>query len=253
MSLNSFNKQRVVVVGGGTGIGEGIARAFARFGCKVIIGGRREEVLAEAASSIKEDVSASGMSPHIEAHKIDVADRESVGSFFEFAFAQLAEIDVLVNAAGINISKRTMSNMDPAEWDKVIAVNATGAYNVMHAVLPKMRERQDGLIINISSVAGKRALTLGGVAYCSSKFAMTALGTIAGNEEAPNGVRVTNIYPGEVETPLLKQRAVYPSEEHRATMLQPEDIAQMVVSIANLPKRAHVPELVIKPLVQEYV
>ena len=82
---------------------------------------------------------------------------------------------------------------------------------------------------------------------------MTALGTAVGNEEAANGIRVTNIYPGEVNTSILDQRATPPSPEQRAKMVQPQDIADVVLTICSLPARAHVPELVIKPLVQEYV
>jgi NADP-dependent 3-hydroxy acid dehydrogenase YdfG len=145
-----------------------------------------------------------------------------------------------------------MSEMTPEQWDQVMQVNATGGYNAMYSVLPHMRERGDGLIVNISSVAGKRALTLGGIAYCASKFAMTALGTAVGNEDAPNGIRITNVYPGEVETPLLENRPAPVSAERRATMLQPADVAAMVLAIAALPPRAHVPEIVIKPTVQEY-
>ena len=122
----------------------------------------------------------------------------------------------------------------------------------MHAVLPAMRARRSGVIINISSIAGKRALTLGGVAYCASKFAMTALGTNVGNEVAADGVRVTNVYPGEVNTPILDNRPEPVSEERKAAMVQPEDFAELVVAIANLHPRAHVPDITIKPTVQEF-
>jgi NADP-dependent 3-hydroxy acid dehydrogenase YdfG len=108
-------------------------------------------------------------------------------------------------------------------------------------------------VVNISSVAGKRALEIAGVAYCASKFALTALGTAVANEVAPDGVRITNIYPGEVNTPLLDQRPQPVSADRRAAMLQPEDIGQVVALLATLPPRAHVPELVIKPLGQNWV
>jgi NADP-dependent 3-hydroxy acid dehydrogenase YdfG len=158
----------------------------------------------------------------------------------------------LVNSAGVNIKNRTMSKMQPEQWDQMLAINATGAYNCMYAVLPQMRQRRDGLIINISSISGKRAMDLGGIAYCASKFAMTALGTAVGLEEAHNGIRVTNVYPGEVDTPILAQRPQPVSDQRRAAMLQPEDVATLVITIAGLPPRAHVSELVIKPIVQAY-
>jgi NADP-dependent 3-hydroxy acid dehydrogenase YdfG len=96
-------------------------------------------------------------------------------------------------------------------------------------------------------------LTLGGVAYAASKFAMTALGTIVGNEEAPNGIRVTNIYPGEVNTPILDDRPEPVSDERKAVMVQPEDFAELIVAIVGLHPRAHVSEMVLKPTVQEFV
>ena len=116
-----------------------------------------------------------------------------------------------------------------------------------------MRERHDGLIINICSISGVRALSLGGIAYCASKFAMAALSTAVGNEEAPNGVRVTTIHPGEVNTPILEKRPTPVPEERKAIMVQPEDIGAMVVTIAQLPGHTHVPELIVKPLYQEFV
>jgi NADP-dependent 3-hydroxy acid dehydrogenase YdfG len=119
-------------------------------------------------------------------------------------------------------------------------------------VLPQMRERRDGLIVNISSISGKRAAAIGGVAYNASKFAMAALGISVANEEAANNIRITTIYPGEVDTPILEHRPQPVSAERRAKMLLPEDVADLVVAIAKLPARAHVPELIIKPTGQEY-
>lgn len=241
----TLQEKNVVVTGGGTGIGLAIAVALARQGCRTVIAGRREEKLREAADSAPGDAS-------LICHPMDVADRDSVNTFFAWADKELGKIDILVNSAGVNIKNRTMAEMTPEQWDQVLAVNATGAYNCMYSVLPQMRERKDGLIINISSIAGKRAYALGGVAYCASKFAMTALGTAVSNEDNQNGIRVTNIYPGEVETPILDNRPVPVDAEHRARILQPEDLASLVVTIAQLPPRAHVPEMVIKPTLQEY-
>jgi NADP-dependent 3-hydroxy acid dehydrogenase YdfG len=235
-----------LVTGGGTGIGLGIARALSAEGCRVAIAGRREQPLREAAQQHCGD-------PVLLFHTVDVADRDSVIALFQWADQQLGHIDILVNSAGLNIKNRTMAEMRPEQWDQVLAANATGAYNCTHAVLPQMRARRDGLIINISSIAGKRASALGGVAYAASKFAMAALGTAVANEENKNGIRVTNVYPGEVNTPILDNRPTPVSDEHKAAILQPEDVAALVVTIACLPPRAHVAELIIKPTRQEYV
>jgi NADP-dependent 3-hydroxy acid dehydrogenase YdfG len=146
-----------------------------------------------------------------------------------------------------------MEKLDPADWDTIVAVNATGTYNCIHAVLPSMRERRTGLIVNISSVAGLRALTLAGPAYCASKFAATALGTAVSQEVKDDGVRVTNIYPGEVDTPILDQRPEPVPAERKAIMVHPEDIAAMVVAVAKLPPHVQVPDLTITPLYQNFV
>lgn len=234
-----------LVTGGGTGIGEACALALAEAGCRVAIAGRREDKLKAVADKYAGE-------PNIIFHTVDVADRNSVSDLVDWATRELGQIDIFLNSAGINVANRAMSVLDPADWDRLIQVNATGAYNCMHAVLPQMRERKDGVIINVSSISGLRSGVLGGVAYNASKFAMTALGTCVGIEERDNGIRITNVYPGEVETPILDNRPVPVSAEHRARILQPEDIAAMVVAVAQLPPRAHVPDIVIKPTTQEF-
>lgn len=234
-----------LITGGGTGIGEAIALEFARQGCRVGIAGRREEPLRAAAARHAEE-------PRISWCAADVADRGSCERLFAWAARELGPIHILINSAGVNIVKRTMAELSTEDWDLLMAVNVTGAFHCMRLALPQMRERRDGLIVNISSIAGKRASVLGGVAYSASKFAMTALGGTVALEEARHGIRVTTVFPGEVETPILERRPVPVTAEHRARILQPEDVAAAVLMIAELPPRAHVPELIIKPTSQDY-
>lgn len=242
----NLNGKIVAITGGGTGIGAGIARGLALAGANVTVGGRRTGPLEQLAASVDSPLP-------IRTHAIDVAENDSITAFFNDIRENVGPVDILVNSAGVNITKRTMSEMDPDEWDRVLRINATGAYRCMHEVLAAMRDRRDGLIINISSVAGKRAISLGGVVYCASKFAMSAMGTAVANEVRHEGVRVTNVYPGEVNTPILDRRPVPVSDEHRESILQPEDIADVVLTICRLPPRACVPEIVIKPTTQEWV
>ena len=244
--MNQLQGKKVAVIGGGTGIGAGIARELAMAGAAVSVGGRRHEPLEALSEATSSPVK-------IRTHRIDVADNASIEAFFQDFCDNIGAVDILVNSAGINIAKRTMAEMDPDEWDRVLRINATGAYRCMHQVLPAMRDRRDGLVVNISSVAGKRAISLGGVVYCASKFAMTAMGTAVANEVRHEGVRITNVYPGEVNTPILDNRPVAVSQEHKESILQPEDIAGIVLSICLLPPRACVPEIVIKPTTQEWV
>ncbi len=235
----------VAITGGGTGIGAGIAKELALAGCRVIIGGRREEPLRKLADSVT--------SPHpIHCKTLDVAENDSIRDFFKEVRDTFGSVDILVNSAGINIQNRTMASLDPDDWDRVMRINATGAFRCILEVLPAMRARRDGLVINISSVAGKRAIQLGGVVYCASKFAMTALGTAISNEVREEGVRITNVYPGEVNTPILDSRPTPVTQAHKDAILQPDDIAGLIVSICRLPARACVPEIVIKPTIQEW-
>jgi NADP-dependent 3-hydroxy acid dehydrogenase YdfG len=246
MPAKSLSSKTALITGGGSGIGLGTAVALAHEGCRVAIAGRRLEVLKAGAATWTGQ-------PPILFQACDVGDRADVERLFAWTQKQLGRIDILVNAAGVNLKSRMMANMAPQDWDRVLTINATGVYNTMYAVLPQMRERRDGVIINISSISGKRAAALGGVAYNASKFAVAALGISVANEEAANNIRITTIYPGEVDTPILEFRPQPVSDERRAKMLLPEDVADIVVAIAKLPPRAHVPELIIKPTTQEYV
>ena len=126
-----------VITGGATGIGQAIATAFAQEGCRVVIAGRRADKLLRAASAWTGQ-------PAILTRTVDVADRASVSELFRWAQETLGRVDILVNNAGINTPKRTMADMPPETWDEVMAINATGTYNCMHAVLPMMRAARTG-------------------------------------------------------------------------------------------------------------
>ena len=217
---------------------------LAREGAKVVVAGRRQAKL--------DGVAGQG-DGNIISHTVDVAERESVKTLFDWVGNQFSQLHLLVNCAGANVPRRSMSELAPADWDKLMTINATGAFNCMHYALPLMRPHKTGLVINISSTSGKRAAPLGGVAYNASKFAMAALGTSASEDERENGIRVTTIFPGEVDTPILDSRPVPPSAEHRAKILKPADIADITLAIAKLPPLAHVPELVIKPIGQSFI
>ncbi len=230
----------VLVAGGAGGIGLGIAKGFAAEGCRVALADADEEALAKAAKE------ASGDMKFLQ-RTCDITNREQVSQLFQWLGKELGPIDILVNSAGINVSNRMMSNIDPTDFDRVMEVNTTGTFNCIYEALPLMRQKGSGLIVNIVSLAGKRAMLLAGMPYCVSKFATGALGTFINLEESTNGIKVTNIYPGETNTPIVDKRPTPPPPEKRAQMLQPEDIAACVVAVAKLPPRAVVPELVITP------
>jgi NAD(P)-dependent dehydrogenase (short-subunit alcohol dehydrogenase family) len=235
-----LNGKIVLVIGGAGGIGLGIARALAAEGCKLALADTNKEALADAVKT------AGGEFPCI-SRSCDITDREQVSKLFEWLDSELGPVDILVNSAGINIGDRMMSNINPDDFDRVMKINTTGTFNCIYAALPVMRRKGSGLIVNIVSLAGKRAMLLAGMPYCVSKFATSALGTFVNLEECGNGIKVTNIYPGETNTPIIDKRPSPPPPEKRAKMLQPEDIAACVVTVAKLPARAIVPELIITP------
>jgi len=232
----SLKGKAVLVVGGAGGIGLGIAEALASEGCQVAVAGRSKESLSKATRDSR-----------MQGCLCDVTDRKQVAELFAWFSEELGSLDILVNSAGMNVGNRMMANVDPEDFDRVMQANTTATFNCIHAALPIMRQKKSGLIVNIVSLAGLRVMAVAGMPYCVSKFATGALGTFVNLEEAGNGIKVTNIYPGETNTPLVDKRPTPPPPEKRAQMLQPEDIAACVVAVAKLPPRAVVPELVITP------
>jgi len=238
--MSELKNKVVLVVGGGTGIGLGIGEAFAREGAKVVLAGRTQASL-DAAKALPE-VGASFLTK-----TADAVDRKSIAELVSFTEENLGPIDVLVYSAGMNVPQRSFAELEPEEFDQIMNVNATGAFNCIHAVLAGMRKRGAGLILNVVSIAGLRNLKLAGLGYCASKFAQSSIGRFANLEALEDGVAITNIYPGETNTPILDKRPVPPPADKRAKMVHPEDIGAMAVAVAKLPARATVPEIVVTP------
>jgi NAD(P)-dependent dehydrogenase (short-subunit alcohol dehydrogenase family) len=238
--------KNVLVTGGGSGIGRGIAECFAREGARVVIVGRT----AEKLEAVRRDAGEAG--ERILPRVADASSRSSVDEAVAWANQQLGSIDILVNSAGTNVAKRTMEEVSPEDFELIVDTNLNGPFYFIHAVLPQMRERRDGIIINISSVAGVRAFEIAGGGYTASKFGLSGLSLQIGMEEGKNGIRCCMICPGEVNTPILERRPVIPAQELRAKMLQPEDLAQAALLVATLHPRATIPELIITPTVQKF-
>lgn len=235
----------VLVTGGGSGIGAASAKALLDEGARVAIAGRNQAKLDDVAKEL-------GKPANLITVAADVADKAQVAALVARVVKELGPIDILVNNAGTNLKERTFRELTPEAWDQLIRTNLDGAFYCTHAVAKGMMERKDGVIINIVSVAGKRATPLGGIAYAASKFGMAALGIGLGAEEKDSGLRVCNIYPGEVDTPILQFRPTPVTESHRQSMLRPDDVAEAVRYVATLPAHVTVPELVIKPIGQMY-
>ena len=148
--------KNILLIGGGSGMGAASALALARNGANVAIAGRRLENL-ESTALKSEDTNK------ILFKEADVTDRTSLNELFDWYDKKIGELDILIHAAGINVALRSMEELTPEEWDRLIQINLTGSYNVARLALARMRLRKKGLIILINSVAGRRSVPLGGI------------------------------------------------------------------------------------------
>jgi NADP-dependent 3-hydroxy acid dehydrogenase YdfG len=238
--------KKAIVTGAGSGIGEAIALRFAQEGATVVAVGRTADKLTNLKAQ------AGDAAGRILPHACDVGDLGQVQEMLAVANREMGQIDILVNNAGVNVPKRALKDLSPEDFDFMCRINLSGAFYCIHGVLPQMRERKDGVIINVSSVAGVRPSELAGAGYNASKHGMSALSLSVHNEEGKNGIRCCMVCPGEVNTPILEKRAVVPGAERRAAMLQPEDLAHAALMVATLHPRAAVPELIITPANQPF-
>ncbi len=242
MASESLN---ALVTGAGSGIGRATAVGLAKIGVRVALVGRDTAKLEGTKKLVGRDDTL--------VEPLDVADRAGVDAMAGRVLAAFGgRIDVLVCNAGTNVRDRSLAKLSPADWDLMINTNLTGAFNLVHAFLPPMRERGSGLIVQVCSIAGLRASLLGGAGYSASKFGQGALGIGIGREEGPRGIRSSVIYPGEVNTPILDARPVPVPQERKDAILQPEDVASAICFLVQLPPRANIPELVIKPTVDDW-
>jgi NADP-dependent 3-hydroxy acid dehydrogenase YdfG len=226
-----------------------VARALAGGGVRVALSGRNAVRLEEVRRSLGQASESAVVAP------CDATDRAQVKAMVDAVLSAMGAIDILVCASGTNVSRRSFRTLDPADWDQVIAQNLTSAFNLIHAVVPSMRSRGKGLVVQLGSLAGLRASVLAGAAYSASKFAQAALGVVLGREERGRGIRSTVICAGEVNTALLETRGARPGGEapsRREGILEPSDIADAVLFLAGLPPRVHVPELIIKPTIDDF-
>jgi NADP-dependent 3-hydroxy acid dehydrogenase YdfG len=229
------------ITGAGTGIGLAAAQALAESGATVVMSGRRKEVLATEAEKIR------GKGGRAEVEALDVSDAKAVKKVADAILSRHGHVDILVNSAGLNTPNRYWKNQTVEGWNEVIRINLDGSFFTIHAVLPSMRARQDGVIINVSSWAGVHHPKLTGAAYNGSKHAVTAMTETLNMEECQNGIRACAICPAEVATPIMDKRPVPPSAEDKARMLQPQDMGNAIRFVAELPAHVCINQLIISP------
>ena len=239
--MQAFREKVVWITGAGSGIGRAVARMFAVEGATLALIGRRASTL----QSVCDEVCACG--GHGEVLALDVRRRDEVEAAARGLLERHGRVDVLINNAGLNVRGRKLATLTGEDWDQVMQTNLTGAFNMIHAVLPAMRKQLDGLIINVSSMSGKRVSGIAGTAYTASKHGMNGLSLSVSAEESANGIRCTALMPGAVNTDMLEKQTIAYSAEERARMIQPEDLAQAVRFLALMPRRSTVPELHVMP------
>lgn len=238
----SLKDQVVLIIGASSGIGRSAAVLFAREGAKVIASARREDRLRQ----LQDELKAEGHSIEIAPADASVAaEMQKLGSDTK---AKHGKVDVLLFATGTNTPDRHLPRLTTDIWDMMINVNLNAAYYATRAVLPGMREQKAGHLIYIASISGLMA-DVSGSAYQASKRGMVGLAHAIRVEEKENGIRTCVICPGLVDTELIEKRPVKPTAEVLAKALQPEDVAEVALSVAKLPPRAVVPELQILPTV----
>jgi NADP-dependent 3-hydroxy acid dehydrogenase YdfG len=228
----ALDGRTALVTGASSGIGLATALALADAGAHVHAAARRPELIEEAAAG-----------RDVVAHHLDVTDRAEVADLAARLGAE-GPLHVLVAAAGTNLKARRLEQLTPAAFDDLIALNLTGAFNVVDAFLEPLRAAR-GDVVLIGSVSGSWP-DRSGATYQASKAALHAFARGAAFDEQ-DGVRFTSIMPGLVDTAILDNRPEPPSAEMRAQMLHPDDVAAACLFAVSLPPRAHVPELTILP------
>jgi short-subunit dehydrogenase len=226
--------QRAIITGASSGIGEATALAFARAGIHLALVSRSADQLERVASAARQyGVDAT-------CYPVDLAQVDRVRDRVESIVAELGAIDILVNNAGMGYTGSLMET-SLADWQRVLDLNLTSTLQCIQAVLPGMRDRRNGTIINVVSIAGHQVFPDWG-AYCVSKFGLMALSKTLAAEERSNGIRVTAICPGAVNTPLWDTETVG-ADFDRTLMLTPEIVAQSILQTVQLPAYAVVEEL----------
>jgi NAD(P)-dependent dehydrogenase (short-subunit alcohol dehydrogenase family) len=221
-------------------VGRAIAVAFAAEGARVALTGRREPPLRETA-----DLLASGDAVIAPADLTSTDEITRAAHVVHEAFG--GSPDILVNNAGLNIPRRYMHQLTNESARLLVDTNLTGPLLTSLAVLPGMREKGGGLIIQISSMSGKRLIFTAGAAYTAAKHGLSMLSQSINTENGIHNIRSTCICPGQIATPALANLPDAVSEEELARLLTPEDVAAMALHIATLPPHVCVVEVMMTP------
>ncbi len=225
------------VTGATEGIGRATAFALGRAGFAVGVCARTANRVDGLVAELRaEGIAAAGAAA-------DVGQPEAVTRAVAHVSEELGEIGLLVNNAGVLIA-RPFEELTLEDWDTTMATNLRSLYLVTRAVLPGMRRRREGTVVNVASLAGRNGF-VGGTAYTASKHAVLGFARSLMLEVRKEGIRVITICPGSVDTDLLRDQPMLKSDPQR--ILQADDVAQAVVDAVRLPSRALVSEIDLRP------
>ena len=235
------------VTGASSGIGEATARALSAAGASVALGARRTDRLEAIAESLD--------GPTL-VREVDVSDEEQARGFVQAADDELGGLHTLVNNAGVMLLG-PVADADTDDWRQMVAVNLLGLLYSTHAALPLIAQSGGGDIVNISSTAGRRA-DAGAAVYNMTKFGVHAFSEALRQEALHQGIRVTIVAPGFVETELqghntnpLVRQAMERSREQIGQVLRAEDIAEAIVHAITRPPHVCVNEILVRPARQQ--
>ncbi len=233
----TLTHHRALVTGASRGIGKATAIALAKVGIDLLLVSRSEAALSQTAAE------ASALGVNVQLKAIDLADLGQIKPQLQ-PLVQQFPVDILVNNAGMAYTGNLLDT-SLADWQQVLGLNLTSVFQCIQAVLPTMRDRQQGMIINVASIAGYQAFP-GWGAYNVSKAGLIALSKTLAAEERDHGIRVVTLCPGSVNTPLWDTETVQ-ADFDRSRMLTPETVAQSIVHAALMPPGAVIEELTVMP------
>lgn len=229
---NGVEGRVAIVTGAGRGIGRAIAQKLAGSGARIVVSDIDSKNAQSTARALDEKFGSAI------ACRVDVSDERSVESLMEKTLKTFGQVDFLVNNAGIMFRTRIL-NLSAEEWEQVIKVNLTGPFLCVRAVLPEMKKRKFGRIVNISSSAGRSVSTLGGVHYTASKAGLLGMTRAVAKEVAPFGITVNAVCPGLIDTEMVRKTT---SKKELKTFLAsfpvnrigtPEDVGNLVVFLCS--------------------
>jgi 3-oxoacyl-[acyl-carrier protein] reductase len=230
--MELLNGRNAIITGAGKGIGRALAIALANEGVNLGLVARTESDLLHLSEELKQ------LNVKVSVAAADISSIDQVNLAVENIKAELGQIDILINNAGIG-AFGSFLELEPAKWEEIIKINLFGTYYVTRAVLPEMIERQTGDIINISSTAGQRGAAVTS-AYSASKFGVIGLSESLMQEVRKYNIRVSTLTPSTVATDMAKNLHLTDGNPDR--VMQPEDFAEMVVSNLKLNRRVFVKE-----------